>query len=108
MARPLLVAGRDPPPLLQAVDTPLHQIAPLVLRRVEVARPPAAPPFRRPSRLLVAPRGDQRRDAPAAQRRPTAGITVAFVGQQALDSFARPAPSPARYPHRVEGGFEVF
>ena len=83
---PLLVQSSDPTPLFESVYTPLHHVAPRVNLGVEVRRSSQA--FG-PSLALVAPLGDRVRDAAVLEELAAAGKAEAFVGDQALGTFAR-------------------
>ena len=111
--RPLLVAGSDPPPLLQAVDQPLDPTAFAILFPREPAWTPALATFPLPLLPLVFSFRDQMRDAAPPQRLPTPRIAEPFVQPQPARSLAG-APTfwasirlPTRYPDAIQHGFQL-
>ena len=81
--RSFFIARREPPPLLQSVDQPLHPVACPVERAVERSRAP-----------LIGPARDRDADAPPPQLGPDLAATVPRVAHDA------PRPQPWTPPPR--------
>jgi hypothetical protein len=103
--RALLVAGRQPTPLFEPIDAALHHVAPRIDRLVEDQWTPA------PSRStlsLIAPLWNGVLDLSLAQHAPTAGITIAFVSDEAIGTRPRSsAPRSARNADAIQDRFQL-
>lgn len=103
----LVVAGRDAAPLLEPVEAPFHDVAPLVELLVEAwrASAPAAAP--EPVVDLVGPLGDGMADA--ATPEPGSYLTgaVALVAQHVLRPHLGPPRPGAGHPDRFHHGGEL-
>ncbi len=103
----LVVAGRDAAPLLEPVEAPFHNVAPLVELLVEAwrASAPAAAP--EPVADLVGPLGDGMADAATPEPGSYRTGAVALVAQHV----SRPHPGPPRpgagHPDRFHHGGEL-
>ena len=100
----LVRAHRDPSPLLEPVEAPLHDIAaPVALALVfgEVDRPARASA---PVRDLIGPLGDRGRDAMPAQPSPVRLRGVAPVRDQPLRACPGPATGPGNADLLHRGG----
>src|SRR3569833_2165577 len=75
----LLVAGCDPPPLLQTIDQPLDLVALAIHFRLESTGPSPVCPFPLPLFPLVASLGDHVANAAAPQQPAALRIAVAFI-----------------------------
>ena len=102
--RPLLVAGSDPPPLLETVDASLHHIAPGVGGFVEARRSSSS---LQPLLSLVFALRDNVWDAAFSQELSATRETEAFVGDQPLRALARPSHAQTRHPDGVQQCFEL-
>ena len=86
--RAFLVARRQPTPLFQAVDAPLHDVATFV-NRLAVSQGATGP--ERTSRPLIAPLGNGVPDVPLPQQPTTARVAVALVSDKVVGPRAGPA-----------------
>src|SRR6476659_2213144 len=84
----LLVAGGQPAPLLEPIDAALHHVAQPIPLFVEGEW---APGPMRPSFTLIGPLRNGVRDSALTQYAPTSLVAVAFVGDEMVWAFARPA-----------------
>jgi hypothetical protein len=103
--RSLLIAGRQPTPLLQAVDAALDHVATGVDRLVNDEWTTRSS---RPLRALVAPLWNGVLDLPPAQQAPTAGIAIAFISDEVIWAGAwSPAPCGVWDPDAVQHGSQL-
>ena len=85
---PLLEAGGDAAPLLQAVDAPLDDVPARIAFAVEGERSAGAPGA---ALALVRAFPDGVRDATLAQQGPAARVAVPLVGDEVVRALARPS-----------------